>query len=174
MVFYTGDKDLPDRSILKLSEAFEVPCKDGEFEWTCTVINLNQNHNKTLQKNCKPLYDYCRFIEKVKQNKKAGQSLEKAADTAVDWAISENLLDGFFRRERSQIMGFYLAEFDQEVYEKNVYQDGYNEGREEGARDTKISAARNLLQMNLGTPEQIAQAQGLPLEEVLALQKEMA
>ena len=70
-------------------------------------------------------------------------------------------------------MGFYLAEFDQEVYEKNVYQDGYNEGREEGARDTKISAARNLLQMNLLTPEQIALAAGIPLEEVLALQKEM-
>ena len=170
VVFYTGDKDLPDRSVLKLSEAFEVPCKDGEFEWTCTVINLNQNHNKTLQKNCKPLYDYCRFIEKVKQNKKDGLSLEKAADAAVDWAISENLLDGFFRRERSQIMGFYLAEFDQEVYEKNVYHDGW----EEGARDNAISAARNLLKMNLGTPEQIAQAQGLSLEEVLALQKEMA
>ncbi len=75
-------------------------------------------------------------------------------------------------------MGFYLAEFDQEVYEKNVYQDGYNEGREEGreegARDTKISAARNLLKMNLGTPAQIAQAQGLTLEEVIALQKEMS
>ena len=74
-------------------------------------------------------------------------------------------------------MGFYLAEFDQEVYEKNVYQDGYNEGREdgreEGARDSKISAARNLLKINLGTPEQIAQAAGIPLEEVLALQKEM-
>ncbi len=72
-------------------------------------------------------------------------------------------------------MGFYLAEFDQEVYKKNVYQDGYNdgveEGREEGARDTKISDARNLLQMNLGTPEQIARALGLSLEEVQELQK---
>ncbi len=82
-------------------------------------------------------------------------------------------------------MGFYLAEFDQEVYKKNVYQDGYNagvvegreagreEGREEGVRDTKIAAARNLLQMNLGTPEQIAKAANIPVEEVLALQKEI-
>ncbi len=176
VVFYTGDKILPDRSVLKLSEAFEVPCKEGEFEWTCSVINLNPNHNKALQKNCKPLYDYSRFVEKVKVNKNSGMPLEKAADTAVDWAISENLLDGLFRRERSQIMGFYLAEFDQEVYEKNVYQDGYNdgvtEGREEGARETKITAARNLLRMNVLSPEQIARAQGLPLEEVVALKNE--
>ena len=172
VVFYTGDKDLPDRTVLRLSDAFEVPSKEGEFEWTCSVINLNPNHNKALQKNCKPLYDYIRFVEKVKVNRKSGMPLEKAADTAVDWAVSENLLDGFFRRERSQIMGFYLAEFDQEVYEKNVYQDGYNDGMEEGARDKAISAARNLLHLNVLSPEQIAQAQGLSLEEVLALQKE--
>ena len=173
VVFYTGEKKLPDRTILKLSDAFEVPCKEGEFEWTCSVINLNPNHNKALQKNCKPLYDYSRFVEKVKVNKNSGMPLEKAADTAVDWAISENLLDGLFRRERSQIMGFYLAEFDQEVYKKNVYQDGYNDGVEEGARDTKIADARSLLQMNVLSPEQIALALRLPFEEVQALKNEL-
>ena len=78
-------------------------------------------------------------------------------------------------------MGMILHEFDQEKYERTVrsegYEDGFNdgvaEGRENGARDRALSAARNLLQMNLGTPEQIAQAQGLSLEEVLTLQKEM-
>ena len=47
------------------------------------------------------------------------------------------------------------------------------EAREEGAENAKIEAAQNLLKMNLGTPEQIAQAQGLSLEKVLELQKEL-
>lgn len=34
-----------------------------------------------------------------------------------------------------------------------------------------IEAAVNLIRMKLGTPEQIAEAQGLPLEKVLELQK---
>lgn len=34
---------------------------------------------------------------------------------------------------------------------------------------TFIDVATNLLKMNLGSPEQIAQAVNLPLEEVLAL-----
>ena len=72
-------------------------------------------------------------------------------------------------------MGMILHEFDQEKYERTVrsegYEDGFNDGFNNGARDTKISDARNLLQMNLGTPEQIARALGLSLEEVQELQK---
>ena len=44
-------------------------------------------------------------------------------------------------------------------------------GIEQGAQQQAIEATINLLKMKLGTPEQIAQAQGLPLEKVLELQK---
>ena len=43
---------------------------------------------------------------------------------------------------------------------------------DEGAHDKAIEAARNLLKMNLGTIEQIAQVQGLSIEEVQELAKE--
>ena len=45
------------------------------------------------------------------------------------------------------------------------------EGRKEGIRENSIQNARNLLTMNLGTPEQISQATGLSLEEVLSLKE---
>ena len=47
------------------------------------------------------------------------------------------------------------------------------EAFEQGARQQAIQAAINLLKMKLGTPEQIAQAQGLPLQKVLELQEEI-
>lgn len=49
-------------------------------------------------------------------------------------------------------------------------QQGLQQGREQGAQQKAIEAAENLLRMKVGTPEQIAQAQGLPLEKVLELQ----
>ena len=49
---------------------------------------------------------------------------------------------------------------------------GIVKGIAQGAHDKAVESARNLLAMNILTPEQIAQATGLPLEEVLALQKE--
>ncbi len=56
---------------------------------------------------------------------------------------------------------------------KESFAEGRAEGKTEGAREKAIESARNLLAMNIGTPEQIAQANGLPLEEVLALQTEL-
>ena len=47
------------------------------------------------------------------------------------------------------------------------------EAKEEGAQQKAIEAAINLIKMKLGTPEQIAQAQGLPLQKVLELQEEI-
>ena len=52
-------------------------------------------------------------------------------------------------------------------------QQGLQQGREQGAQQKAIEAAENLLRMKVGTPEQIAQAQGLPLEKVLELQQQI-
>ncbi len=48
------------------------------------------------------------------------------------------------------------------------------EGMEIGARENAIANAKNFLRMNLGSPEQIAQGTGLPLEQVLALKEELS
>ena len=44
---------------------------------------------------------------------------------------------------------------------------------EDGEEAAKIANAKNFLRMNLGSPEQIAQGTGLPLEQVLALKEEL-
>jgi hypothetical protein len=181
-VLYNGTKEMPDREELFLSSAFEKPCSvPGKFEWTATVLNINEGHNESLNKKCKTLYDYCRFVNRVKDNLSAGIERNTAIAEASDWAISQNLLDGYFKERKAEVMGMILHEFDQEKYERTVrsegYEDGFNdgvaEGRENGSRDRALSAARNLLQMNILSPEQIAKATNLPIEEVLTLQKEM-
>ena len=47
------------------------------------------------------------------------------------------------------------------------------EGFEQGAHDKAIESARNLLAMNVLTPEQISQATSLPLDEVLELKENL-
>ncbi|MBE6353849.1 hypothetical protein [Treponema sp.] len=56
-----------------------------------------------------------------------------------------------------------LTEFDQEEYDRNRREEGREEGENEKAREI----ARNFLVMKVLTPEQIAQATGLKLNEVL-------
>ena len=93
-----------------------------------------------------------------------------AVENAVDFAIANNYLDGFFKRQREDIIMFSMTEFDQEAYDRHRRREGY----EDGAQDKAIEAATNLLKMDVLSPEQIAQAQGLPLEQVLELQKHIS
>lgn len=51
---------------------------------------------------------------------------------------------------------------------------GREKGMEEGSYNKAIEAAKNLLRMKLGTHEQIAQAQDLPLKKVQELAEEVA
>ena len=52
--------------------------------------------------------------------------------------------------------------------------EGRAEGIAEGAQQKAIEAAINLLKMDKLSPEEIAHAQGLPLEQVLELQKNIS
>ncbi|WP_296322089.1 Rpn family recombination-promoting nuclease/putative transposase [Treponema sp. UBA3813] len=60
-------------------------------------------------------------------------------------------------------------EADKKLATANIYY-----AKEEGKIEASRENARNLLKMNLGTNEQIAQACSLPLDEVLALKEELA
>ena len=50
---------------------------------------------------------------------------------------------------------------------------GIQQGLRQGERITALANARNLIHMNILTPEQIAQAVSLPLEQILALKEEL-
>ncbi len=57
------------------------------------------------------------------------------------------------------------------LHDRDITRAARKEGIELGMNQKAIEATINLLKMGLGTPEQISQAQGLPLEKVLELQK---
>ncbi len=88
-----------------------------------------------------------------------------AVEEAVEWAVDNELLDGYFKEQRAEVMAMSLTEFDLEDSIRTWRNDGIAEGREEKA----IETAQNLLRMGLLTIEQIAQAVSLSPEQVKAL-----
>ena len=167
IVFYNGSENEAGRWSMKLSDAFIREDKSGSFEWTADVINMNPKakSNSPLQKKCKPLYDYIRYVYRIKQSLKSGSGKVEAVDEAVKWAIKEKLLDGFFKKQKAEVTGMSLTEFDEEEFKRVCREDGY----EDGVYDKSIETAENLLRMNVLTLEQIAQATSLPLEKVQKL-----
>jgi len=70
----------------------------------------------------------------------------------------------------------WIAQWKQESFERDI-RSGLHAAEEigmaKGAHNAKIEAARNLLAMHILSVEQIAQAQGLSVEEVQRLASEM-
>ena len=133
--------------------------------WTAYFKNINENHNKVLQKKCKPLYDYSKFVAMVRENAQKGFSDSEAIEKAVDEAIKEKLLSGFFKRQKAEVIGMILEEFDEEIFKKNVREDGYLEGVTDGQRQKAFESAENLLREG-DSVEKVARCIGLSLEQV--------
>ena len=162
VVFYNGSRDMPDVTKLRLSEAFEIPAENGDFEWTATMLNINAGRNKTLLQKCKPLYHYSCYVDRVKTNVRSGMTKENAVSEAVNFAIQNDFLDGYFKIQKAEVLNMSLTEFDQEAYDRHRFNEGKEagiaEGKEigiaigiaEGERKTALQNARNLLYMKLG------------------------
>jgi len=129
-VFYNGDKETEDRLTLRLSDAFEKPIRDGEFEWTAVMLNINKGHNTELLHKCEMLNEYSMFIGKIKEDIKAGAEMEEAVYNAVDWAIGNDILSEYLQMHKSEVVGMLLTEYDEkkvwEDFKKDVYEEGYN------------------------------------------------
>ena len=111
-------------------------------------------------------------MNKVKANLKEGMTTGEAVKDALSFAIKNNLLNGFFKRQKMEVLNMSLTEFDQEEYDRNRREEGYLEGKDDGfklgERSGMQDAARNALALGLPL-EQIAQITGLSVEDIQAL-----
>ena len=158
--------------------------KAVDYEWTAEIININRNvieqKKNGLHKMCNALYDYIKYVDRIKINQKNGMNIKTAVDEAVNWAIEENLLEGLIKEQKAEVTAMSLTEFDQELYDKNRRREGYEEGFEcgeksgfaKGAHENAVENAKNLLKEG-DSPEKAARCTGLPLEEVQKLAEEV-
>lgn len=168
IVFYNGDKEIPDKILYKLSDAFEIPDNSGDFEWTATIININKQHSEGLQKTCESLYHYIEFVERVRASQRKGISPNEAISEAVDYAIRNNFLEGFFEEQKMYITNSLLTEFDQELHDRCTREAGYEEGVADGeirgAQQNAIATAKILISDGRYSLSEVAALLSIPEE----------
>ena len=164
IVFYNGVAKQPERQVYKLSDLFSREEKNPELELIVTVININRGYSRELLEKCESLRGYMVFVEKARDKKPSGMKLEKAVSQAVEECISEGILSDFFREQKKEIVEMGIYEFDQEVYERVLREDGEAIGIKKG-QDRVFRIYREL--QKGGTDNgMIAEACGCTIEEV--------
>lgn len=105
-----------------------------------------------------------------------GKLMHDFSTPNADEMIYDKLADKvrFYKQDETgvQMASKIVEEYGDERAAEALKQ-GIQQGIQQGAQQKAIEATINLIKMKLGTPEQIAQAQGLPLEKVLELQQQL-
>ncbi len=131
-VLYNGIEEVPDVEKLRLSDAFMIEDKSGDFEWTATVININPGHNEKILEACKMLKDYSLLVAKINELRYDKGNLENAVKTAVEYCIENDVLSEYLSKHKAEVIGMILADYDAEAVKQVIADESREEGRAEG------------------------------------------
>ena len=164
-VLYNGKDAYPDEETLRLSDAFKCLNTPGvethpALELVVRVLNVNVGHNEKILEKCESLRGYAVFTGQIREQQKAGRTLEDAIALAMDYCITNGILVEYLEKNGSEIRNMLLTEWKLEEAQQ-VW-------REEGREEERLEIARKLLNMNRPI-EEIIIATGLTREEVEGL-----
>ena len=113
----------------------------------------------TVSKDLKNAANWCKFIDGC-TNPEVLEKLGRDESWKGDYKVALKAYMKIAAEERA--WAYHLSTDRAEA----DYRNGLKLAEERGREETRTETARNMLAMGLGTPAQIAQVTGLPLEEV--------
>jgi len=142
VVFYNGLQKLPERQVLKLSDAFEIQTDCPELELKVLVLNINPGMNEQLKDRCPTLKEYVIYVERVRSYVK-NMPLEEAVEKAIDDCIQENILRDFLTKQRAEVFKMSIYEYDEERERKLMLADERELGKAEGMEQGRAEEKKN-------------------------------
>ncbi len=133
ITFYNGITNKPDRTIQKLSEAYEVTSDEVNLELTVVVLNINHGHNQELMRKCPTLAEYAYYVEKVREYSK-DRPIKEAVKLAIEECIKNDKLATFLRTHRDEVTHVSIYEYDAEKHIAMEKEESWNDGRNEGEK----------------------------------------
>ena len=172
VVFYNGEKDQPDETVLRLSDAFPEGA-EADVEVVVKMINVNQGRSPNVMENCQPLKEYAWLMQKIREKIKVNQGngvdkdliVMKAVDQAIEEMSKDYLLKLFLDAHRAEVQGMLLTEYNEAEAMKLFEMDGVRKGRAEGIREKTVEDARAMYDDGL-EPERIARILKLDVTDV--------
>lgn len=142
VVFYNGAREMPEEQTFRLSDAFENKEVRADVELTVHMLNINYGHNGRLMERCRVLEEYSRLTAIMREHMLAEKDMQAALNRAVDQCIEEGILREFLLKNRAEVLGMLLEEFDAEKYERTLRAEGREEGIEKGKEEGKAKVNR--------------------------------
>ena len=131
VTFYNGKKEMPDETMLYLSDSFPEGL-DSDIQIKVRMLNINYGRNAELLEKCRPLYDYSFFVEAVREYKSQGYEIQTSVREAIRNLADDSPIKMFLTAHEAEVTMLWITEYDEEKDRKMLRQEGFEEGREEG------------------------------------------
>lgn len=145
LIFYNGEEEMPDRQILKLSNAYTHLDGTPKLELEAVMLNINPGHNQELLSTCKSLHDYSEYTARVRRYSKE-MEIEDAVERAICECIEEGILSEFLSQNRMEAKSMSIYEYDAEKHirqeREDAWENGVQSGIETGISETSILIAK--------------------------------
>lgn len=131
VVFYNGKDELPERSELRLSDAFEKKSESMDLELKVLVLNINPGYNEELMEKCKSLRDYMIFVSRIREYSQY-MALNKAVEISIQTCIDEDILAEFLRKNRAEVLKVSIYEYNEALHiqqERETAREGWSAAR---------------------------------------------
>ncbi len=170
MIFYNGEEGLPEREVLRLSDAYEVEEEKPSLELTATLLNLNEGMNMGLKNACRTLADYAKYTNIVRTKAKK-MPIEQAVDQAIEYCIRNGILSDFLTKNKTEAKNMSIFEYDEEKHIRQEKEESWKEGFDQGVGkgiEQGIGLAKKIYKLHLAgkTYSEIAELCGISVEKV--------
>lgn len=145
VVFYNGTEESLEKQTLKLSDLYYSQEENPELELKVQVLNINWGYNRELMQQCRVLWEYMQYIEKVRYYAEK-MPIEQAVNCAVTECIKEGILAEFLEKYRREAIQVSIFEYDEERELRLIRQDERRQGIELGEENKlrmQIAKKRN-------------------------------
>ena len=156
LIFYNGKEELPEQTLLNLSDMYETKDPHAGLELSAVMLNISGKHNQKLKEACTTLKEYAIYTDKVRKYAEETE-LPDAVEQAIQECITEGVLQDFLEKHRTEAKEMSIFEYDQE---KHMRQE-----REEAWADGRLSMIIQMLKNGM-SEEDIARAAGATEEEI--------
>lgn len=124
IVFYNGEKDVPEVFEMRLSDSFDKKDEKPAVECIAKFININYGHNQELLNSCKRLHDYSYFVACVRDYLKQGNEQKTAVVKAVDECIEKGILEDVLLKHRAEVENMFLTTYDKKMHYEALREEG--------------------------------------------------
>ena len=133
-VFYNGNKEQPPEITYKLSDAYLEKTEKPMLELEVKVININLAVNHPLLQECRSVYEYSWFIQRIKDYIGKGYSRDGAVVQAMADCLDEGIMKDFINEHGTEVENMLFTEFNMEDALEVRGEEMYEEGIEKGIK----------------------------------------